>query len=1093
MIKFYATNSLLFILAILLHGNAKAQFVNITQGSSISLPCDSDCANINITKVSVKKTDFYSVASIPFDTLVPSGPTTLNLSDDSFSTNILLGFQFCFFNNIYNQVYISRNGVITFNPIYANSPCSFNTAQTLPFSSNTFPDLGIFGPFMDLTTGANATIKYKMIGNAPYRRFVLDYKKLPLFGAACVSATNSFQIVLHETFNYIDMQIIKKSVCNANALDTINYATMGIQGGGNFLTVAGRNGSVWTATNQGFRFAPAGVDDYSISYSVNSGAIIQSNNDSATVCGGSYPKRCIVTYTKFCPSAVAKDTIMIDKYRPTIDSIVKVQPICAYSNNGSITVYGTTIFSPLTYRLNSGAYLPGNLFNNLNAGIDTIYIKDANNCTAAIIDTLIPKSKVKLVIDSTKDADCLLPNGAVYVSGNMGAVPYTYLWQNGSTLPYITNIFGDSSISVKITDALGCVDSNVVKADKKGPLAIKDSIIAPGCTDSNGKIFIHVDTTLWTPPFTYLWSTGATTQDITNCVGNTAYSVIITDSSGCKKTSTFLVLYDSLPSVIINKVSKPTCQKSNGVYTAVASGGTPPYTYLWNNATTTAINTTADSGALSVTITDFKGCKANFLVNIIDTLDMVLYKSSINTTCNFSNGTATVGAGFGMASFTYLWSTGQTTNAITNLSPGTYTATVTDFLACVKTIAVTINASPPLSIVGTFKNASCDSTNGFINLTISNATNPVQYNWSNGDTTKNITALAAGSYTILVTDAANCSATKSFTIADDGKPYPLITNYTPPLCAGDSTGVMTLLGAGGVGPYKYSLDGITFTTSPTISNIAAGTYTLLVKDANSCVQDTIITLADATPILVVFPTYTPLVCYFDKVPKFSINPTGGYPPYLYRLDNDNFTNSNQMSNLGIGIHTIYIKDSIGCVKPFLQTVLGPDSALQAASVQKNIPCFETNTGRLKAIIAGGWPPYTWQWSNGATSLILDSIAKGTYILGITDSKGCEADIPFEILQTFCCDAIVPNAFTPNGDGYNETIFVIPRAPISEMQWAIYDRWGGKIFDTKNVADKWDGTWMGKPMPMETYFYKLKYKCSFDENSHYLQGEFVLLR
>jgi gliding motility-associated-like protein len=1068
--------------------------VTITEGNQLSLPCDSNCFSLHATYLNLKKADVYSVASIPFNPQLLTAPNTLNLADDSFGTNIPINFSFCYFNNTYTQLYVSRNGVITFNSIYGNSPCSFNTAQPLPFTSTTFPDVAIFGPFMDLANGPNASIKFKTIGNAPYRKFVLQYNSLPLFGNTCVAANNTFEIVLHETYNYVDMQITNKATCNSNVLDTINYATLGIQGpSGAYLTVTGRNASIWTVVNEGWRFAPTGLPDYTVSWLTSSGTIVQSNADSVRICGGSYPITVRAKYTKLCPAFSIFDTIIVDKYKPKIDSVIVKNSTCKYSNNGTVTIYATSINLPITYNVSGFAPTTNNVFNNMPADTFLYNMVDASGCSVVGSDTVFSLSKLKIKIDSTIEANCTAPTGAIYLSASEGISPYTWLWQNGSTLPYITNIYGDSFLHVILTDSLGCVDSTVVKTAKKGPIAIKDSIVAPGCTDSNGKIFIHIDTTLWTGPFTYLWSNGDTTQNAFNLTGNALYTVIVTDAFGCKKTTGFLVLYDSLPSVQIVLNNKPTCQKPNGMLTAIPSGGSPPYTYLWNNGSTNITNITADSGLVFVTITDSKGCTANALINIIDTLDMVVYNFFTNTKCNLNNGTASVVPTIGMAPYTYLWSGGQITNAVTGLAPGIYTVNVSDALNCLRTINITIGVSPPMTITPNFKNASCDTANGFINLTLSNATNPVQFIWNSGDTTKDINWIDAGIYTITATDVNGCISTKIITIINEGKPYAFISDYKAPLCAGDSTGELTLLAVSGVGPYKYSLDGINFTASPTLVNIGAGTYTLVVKDANSCINDTVIVLTDAVPITIQYPPINTLICYTDLVPNFVILTSGGYKPYEYKLDFGSFEKSNLIQNLNIGNHIIKVKDSIGCVKEFAINVPGPDSNLRAVGNQNDVACFLVNTGYLKATIVGGWPPYVWQWDNGKTGLFLDSLVKGKYILNIEDSKGCKVDQPFEIIQKYCCEAYLPNAFSPNGDNFNDQLQIIPRANVSEVQWTIFDRWGAKLFESRDLNRKWDGTLAGRPMPMETYFYYLKYKCSFDENYYYLKGEFVLVR
>ena len=1071
------------------------QLVTIVEGATKTIPCDSACTTIHNVHYNKIKTDAYTISTIPYTTVPLSSPNILTLADDSFSTNIPIGFTFCYFNNTYNDVIVSRNGVVTFNPNYINMPCSFNTAQTLPYSSNTFPQEAIFCPFVDLGINATGQIKYKTIGVAPYRKFVLQFVNLPLFGPNCTTALNTFELNLYESTNYIDVQITNKSVCNANPLDTINFATLGIQGSNNiFLTAPNRNGSIWTAVNEGWRFSPSGPVDYNITWLPIAGAtILQSNADSARICTNAYPYKAIVKYQQYCPSIIQYDTIVIDQIHPTIDSLTITDNNCIGDNNGTIQIFTSSTNLPLQYFVRGKPWSASNLFTGLPSDTFTIGFKDANNCSVFWLDTIYTKSKLKINIDSTKDADCGIPNGSIYLSAANGIPSYTWWWQNGSALPNMTNIYGDSNILVKVTDALGCIDSMHVKTEKKGPIAVLDSLIKSGCTDSTGKIYIHVKDSTGVPPFSFLWSNGDTTSFTTHCTGGVSYSVIITDAMGCSKTKSFLMEFDSLPNVVINVVKLPTCNKANGILNAIGNGGAPPYTYLWYNGATTQSISNADSGNVYVTITDAKGCTANFLSQITDILEMHVQSGQTNTKCNLSNGTAYVVPWNGVSPYSYQWSNGVVgNNSVNILAPGNYSVIVSDSLACIDTIYFNIAPSIAMNINTIAKNANCDTTNGIIYTTINNGVNPLQYAWSNGSNTANVYNLAAGIYTVLATDAIGCTVTSLVVINDDGKPYAAITNFQLPLCAGDSSGILTLVAFSGVGPYKYSLDGINFVSSPTLLNVAAGTYTLYVKDANSCMNDTVITLADAIPITIQYAPIDTLICFHDQS-KFTVNTTGGYPPYKYNLDNATFNTNNQFANLTIGTHTLYLKDSIGCLRIFPIVVPGPDSALHTITSQQDVACFQTNTGFIHTQIAGGWPPYVWQWADGSDTLTRDSLVADVYTLQITDAKGCEVTQPYQVIQNQCCEAYLPSIFSPNADNINDKFTIIPRSTISEVQFIIYDRWGGKVFSTTNLQEGWDGNLIGKELPMDTYFYTLKYKCSFDENYFYLKGDVVLVR
>jgi gliding motility-associated-like protein len=1088
----------LFVLQLLilfvLPSNTNAQIINFLGGPVKYISCDSNCTTVRTNFNKQYLTTSYTVDTIPFSTQSIAGAPLLSLSDDSFSTVLPIGFNFCFYGNTYSNLIVSRNGVVSFDVNYANLPCSFNTGQTIPFSSNTFPNNSICCPFIDLTTTTTGNISFTTIGQAPFRKFILQYNNLPLFGAACINAKNTFALVLHESTNWIDVNITQKSVCNTNPLDPINFATIGIQGVNTALTVPGKHANVWTATNQAWRFTPAGAPNYTVSYLPNSAyTVMQSNADSIRICTNNFPVKIVVQCNLICPMVTITDTIRIDHIAALIDSTVSVNSICKYNNNGSIHVYTSTLATPVLYFINNQLPQANPVFTNLTNGSYTVGIVDANNCTATLPAAVGSYSGLTVLIDSFKIADCTVANGIIYTSSQYGAPPVTYLWSTGATTPTLYNAYGDSTYTILVTDSLGCKDSLDVIVAKKGPIII-DSVINTTCPDSNGKIFVSVVDSSGIPPFTYLWNTGATTSFITNCAPNTYYMVKVTDSLGCYKIKNILVQQDSIPIVTINLISKPTCDKPNGVVSATVQGGTAPYTYIWNNGVTSVINNTADSGYVIVAITDFKGCVATGFTQIVDTLETNLNISKNNTTCSFNNGNATIAAWNGMAPYAYSWSNGSTANSLGNLAPGNYIVTVTDALACVKTALFNIAPSMPMTITLNKQNMNCDTTNGSISTAVANANLPVTYSWTNAASTPNVSGLSTGVYQVVATDVKGCLATAAATITDDGAPYAGFSFYKAPLCAGDSTGKITLVGQGGVAPYKYSLDGTNFVTSPTINNISAGNYTLYVKDANSCIRDTVVTLQDAPPLIIQYNTPDTLQCYYDKIDNIVFNTSGGYKPYSLNIDNGIFGGTLVASNLAIGTHTIAIKDSVGCIKYIPITIIGPDSALKVTAQTKYLQCYEKLSGATRATITGGWLPYTYSWANGSTDLLQDSLPPGKYSFSVQDARGCSITQLYLVKQLQCCEVILPNAFNPASTIPANQLFkiVLPNA-ITEVQFDIYNRWGQRLFSTTDATLGWDGTLQGKPLPMETYFYTIRYKCVSEENYLFTKGEFLLMR
>lgn len=205
-------------------------------------------------KVDANAQDMYSVASIPHQVYVSPNPVSLSTQDDMYSNLISIGFDFTYFGNTYNQMIISTNGYIDFRSNFAGQ---FSPYQlSMPFPNSSQVKNSIFACYHDMyNTGAvgSGAISYSVIGNAPYRKFILLFDNQPQF--QCLALRSTFQAVLYETLNIIDVQIVNKPVCLAF---NSGNAIVGIvnEEGNIAITPPARNVSAWTATREGWRFNP---------------------------------------------------------------------------------------------------------------------------------------------------------------------------------------------------------------------------------------------------------------------------------------------------------------------------------------------------------------------------------------------------------------------------------------------------------------------------------------------------------------------------------------------------------------------------------------------------------------------------------------------------------------------------------------------------------------------------------------------------------------------------------------------------------------------------------------------------------------------
>jgi len=1010
---------LLFFLGLFIAPQINAQLMTILGPEVDTIPCNQPCKFVSANFIKPKITTSYQSGSIAFNPVSITNPTSLSLLDDKFSSLLPIGFPFCFYGNVYSDLAVSANGHITFNPSYANGNCSFDTKQGMPFYNATYPDNSIFCPFSDGNTTVGGTIAYKMTGSAPYRKFVIQYSNIPFFGTgtACTGAPATFQCVLHETTNEIDLFISNKSTCNSDTSNWLNYSTLGVQsiGAANFHIVNGRNASLWTASSEGWKISPAGPPAYTMQWYQN-GIPMATNVDSVNVCDP-LPKTITAKFTLLCPNKEIWDTVQIVKPLPSIDSFSVFKTNCKNTATGSATVYASGGVPPYTYSINSGPFGGSNQFNNLSFGQHIIQVMDATGCISSILINVEAISTLQANIIQAKDPACPLNNGFLLGGATGGTPPYSYFW----------------------------APNNVV------------------------------------------------TQNIYN-LGPGYYTLEVTDALGCKAQVGYYLKWDSLP-IITAQVSKAVCGDSTGAID-VSIQGNSPFNYSWNIGGNSQDLNNIPAGNYTIYVTDVNGCSDSLPIVLQDTLNMQLFVNGFaHTTCGFNNGMGSATAMNGLPPYTYLWSNNDNNMVTNTLASGWQYITVTDNNGCVRTDSLLINASVPIQTTFLHTNAYCDEDNGVITAIVSGNTGAYTYAWNTGDTTATIDSLAAGTYTLIVTDSVGCVDTSMFTLINEGKPRLVVVDYQKPKCFGDSTGRLLLGGTSGVAPYKYSFDGINFTTVALATNFAAGSYTIYIRDANSCVSDTTIFFDPPEEIQITTGPIDTLVCYWDKSNAIQFTAQDGTPPYQWSTNGITYQSQNNLAGISIGNNTVYIKDSNGCIKEYDVIIPGPAAPLEIIYESENVPCYYSQGGEMDAQINGGWYPYMYTWGHtNSQNLFQSNLTAGTYTLSVEDGKGCTIDSIITIPQNYCCDCYFPNAFTPNGDTKNDNFKAItPARDIIQYELQVYNRWGERVFSTRQVEGFWNGMYKGEPAPLGTYFYQCKLKCQNKQDDVYLKGDILLIR
>lgn len=205
-----------------------------------------------IPSLSFGQGNCYSLDSISYNPYAYTAGQNITLSDDIHSGIIPIGFSFCFFGNTYDSIVISSNGYVTFDLTQANQYSTWSITSAIPDTN--LPMNSIMGPFQDINPGANGQVSYRVVGLAPYRKFIISYYQVAMF--SCTNMAFSNQIVLHETTNYIDVFITDKPLCSSWNNGVAIEGLHNIDGTEAYI-VPGRNyPTQWTAANDGYRFKP---------------------------------------------------------------------------------------------------------------------------------------------------------------------------------------------------------------------------------------------------------------------------------------------------------------------------------------------------------------------------------------------------------------------------------------------------------------------------------------------------------------------------------------------------------------------------------------------------------------------------------------------------------------------------------------------------------------------------------------------------------------------------------------------------------------------------------------------------------------------
>ena len=899
-----------------------------------------------------------------------------------------------------------------------------------------------------------------------------------------------------------------------------------------------------------------GSSNYSYQWSTNNGSGLNSNSEDQTgLTAGTYT----VTATDTNGCQIIKDYTLSEPKELII-------AIDHNANGNSVLCYGDTTasikidvtqesISPYDYSISGTTYLnqqynetASNIsastysFINLPAGQYTISVVDANGVSKSTNKEIFGP-EAPLTITSNISAfgnfniSCPGANDATIdlsISGGGGPsnqANYFYSWStlDGSGLNSSDEDqsgLGPGTYTVVVRDINNCSITETFNITQAPPLTYNlDSTKNITCFgDNDGEINITVGG--GTGNYTYEWSTENGSgivqgQEDQSGLGPGNYKLLLRD--GC---NTFEYIYtistpDTLEIVLDEKVNILCHDDSTGKINITVSGGTAPYNYVWKdnfgnvydrnvgNVFNDGDLSNIPSGVYDLTVTDANGCIATFSTELTQPEDLVIDVQKTDLNCyNSNNGTITITPSGGIAPYSYSWSDFGNGNERTGLAAGIYTVIITDFNGCAETRTIEVENADLFDVNPVVTPISCfGADDGSIELNFEGGISPITFTWNDDSSAgQNRYNLSPGIYSVLIQDSSGCEIQRDFTIIEPQEISiaGVITNAID--CDNPASGSIDLQISGGNPPYTFQWSN--GATTEDISGLIANNYLVIVTDSKGCSTEKEFVINRQEDLEIDLSTDLYAVCETREVyQKNFVSVSGGVAPYVIQWSNGIVTgNNNEIMDTKIeGSYQVTVTDALGCSESIIFQVSTPEigfpdfsydsfylSTYGALAVNDVITFTNLSTEQYFNVL--------WEFGDGNNSQEINPshtyTKRGVYDVTLTVEfiLGCSYSITKTIYVGDTYEIVIPNAFTPNNDGYNDTFRPVYYG-FKYLKMQIFDTWGNLIYNeesTSNELNGWNGRINGKDGENGNYFYQVSGNTHTNEKFSQ-NGAFTLIK
>jgi gliding motility-associated-like protein len=764
---------------------------------------------------------------------------------------------------------------------------------------------------------------------------------------------------------------------------------------------------------------------------------------------------------------------------PTITVTVqsKQDVTCANPTSGSATFTATGTTGAVTYTWSPATGSSSATATGLAAGTYNVTVRDANNCTGTGSVTINTPPSPSLTLTNPVNPSCGQNNGSVNATLSGGTAPYQVTIDNGQGNPITQNVpfagtapitglpAGTYTVTVRDVNQCSTVSTFTLTApNAPGINAI--NVTNEVCSGQNNGAITSVSSTGGSPPLQWSYAPAANPSNTTAInnfpVNNLApgnYILYVRDANNCTASRTFTIAAgpNCCQLSLAISTTQPTCGQADGSITVTPSP-VGNYTYAWNNnLPPQAAQSNLPSGTYRVTVSETANPSCNKDTVIIlnpSNGPSIVFSDIVNPGCGQSNGgfiinltggtfpyQAVVDNGLGNTITRTIGAGGV--ESVYGLSAGTYQVTITDANGCTSfgNIVLTSPNPPVITSINATAETCAGDNNGTANVVVSGGTGNITYQWSNGATTASVSNLAPNTYTVTVTDAANCTATGSVTVSDGPNccTWNISAAIVQPACGVSNGSIsLTVLPAS-----NYTYTWSNNVTTANNNNIGAGLYRVTITNTvNGCVKDTFFSLSNANAPTVTNIATTAASCNGNDG-DISLTVTGGTGNITITWSNG--ATGNTITGLAAGDYNYTVTDQAGCQTTGSVRVAATTNCcpLQASATALPTSCGQNNGAINITITTPGSPPYRYSLTGNTyqQNNTFSGLSGGSYTVYVLDAANCGDTISVNVATSVNDLVVTFNTVEPGCAGLNNgsiEAIVSGGSPAYRFAWSNFD-------------------------------------------------------